>query len=145
MHVERTFTVSRPIEAVFAYLSDFENTNQWDPGTLETRRTGGDGGIGTTYANRSQFMGRETELAYETIGHDAPTFFSCRGRNKTATATDSMTFTRDGDRTQIRYRADFQFHGIIKFVAPVVVKGKLDALADETVEQITKTLEAQNA
>ena len=145
MHVERTFTVSRPIEAVFAYLSDFENTIEWDPGTLETRRTSGDGGLGTTYSNRSEFMGRETELTYETIGHNAPTFFSCRGSNKTATATDSMTFTRDGDRTQIRYRADFQFHGIIKFVAPLVVKGKLDSLADETAEKITTTLEAQNA
>lgn len=143
MHVERTFTVSRPIEAVFDYLSDFENTNEWDPGTVETRRVSGDGGLGTTYANRSEFMGRETELTYETIGYDSPTFFSCRGKNKTATATDSMTLTRDGERTQIHYRADFEFHGIIKYVAPLVVKGKLDSLADETVEQIRKTLEAR--
>ena len=48
MHVERTFTVPRPIEAVFAYLADFAHTEQWDPGTVETRRTGGDGGVGTT-------------------------------------------------------------------------------------------------
>lgn len=143
MNVERNFTVSRPIEEVFAYLSDFENTEGWDPGTISTTRTGGDGGLGTTYANRSQFMGREVELAYETIGYEAPTFFACRGKNKTATATDSMTFTRDGDRTQIHYRADFEFHGITKFVAPLVVKPKLDALADETVEQIRSTLESQ--
>ena len=141
MHVERTFTVSRSIEDVFAYLSDFENTNEWDPGTIETRRTGGDGGLGTTYANRSRFAGRETELTYETIGFDRPTFFSARGTNKTATATDSMTFTRDGDRTQIHYRADFQFHGVIRYVAPLVVKPKLSDLADETIEQIRSTLE----
>jgi len=141
MHVERTFTVSRPIEDVFDYLSDFENTNEWDPGTIETRRTGGDGGLGTTYDNRSTFAGRETELTYETVGFDRPTFFSARGTNKTATATDSMTFTRDGDRTQIRYRADFQFRGAVRFVAPLVVKPKLDALADETIEQIRSTLE----
>lgn len=142
MHVERTFTVSRSIEDVFDFLSDFENTNSWDPGTLETTRTDGDGGLGTTYANRSEFMGRETELTYETIGFDRPTFFSARGRNKTATATDTMTFTRDGDRTQIHYRADFEFHGIVKYVAPLVVKGKLDGLADETIEQIRRTLES---
>ena len=133
MYVERTFTVSRPVAAVFSYLSDFENTEEWDPGTVKTTRTGGDGGLGTTYANTSSFMGREVELAYETIGYDEPTFFACRGRNRTATATDSMTFTRDGNRTQIHYRADFEFHGIIKFLAPLVVKGKLDSLADETI------------
>lgn len=141
MHVERTFTVSRSAEDVFDYLSDFENTKEWDPGTIETRRTGGDGGLGTTYENRSKFMGRETELTYETVGFDRPTFFSARGRNKSATATDTMTFTRDGDRTQIHYRADFQFHGAFKYVARLVVKGKLDGLADETVEQIRRTLE----
>lgn len=143
MHVERTFVVSTPIEETFAYLSDFENTEEWDPGTISTRRTSGDGGIGTTYENTSEFMGRKTQLTYETIGHDDPTFFSCRGRNKTATATDTMTFTRDGDRTQIHYRADFEFHGVVKFVAPLVVKPKLDSLADETIEQIQKVLDAR--
>lgn len=141
MHVERTFTVSKPIEDVFAYLSDFTNTEEWDPGTVSTTRTSGDGGLGTTYANRSQFVGREVELAYETIGYDPPMFFACRGTNKTATATDSMTFTRDGDRTQINYRADFDFRGVVKLLAPLVVKPKLDALADETIEQIRTTLE----
>ncbi len=141
MHVERTFTVSRSIEDVFDYLNDFENTNEWDPGTIRTRRVSGDGGLGTTYANRSKFAGRETELTYETVGFDRPTFFSARGTNKTATATDSMTFTRDGERTQIHYRADFTFHGIAKFAAPLVVKPKLSALADETVEQIRHALE----
>lgn len=142
MHVERTFTVSRSVDDVFAFLSDFENTEQWDPGTVETTRTSGDGGIGTTYRNRSRFMGREVELEYETIGFDPPTFFACRGRNASATATDTMTFTRDGERTQIHYRADFAFRGLVRLVAPLVVPRKLDALADETVEQIRRTLES---
>jgi carbon monoxide dehydrogenase subunit G len=141
MHVERTFTVSRAIEDVFDYLSDFENTNEWDPGTIRTTRTGGDGGIGTTYANRSSFAGRDVELTYETIGHDRPTFFCARGTNEQSTATDSMTFTRDGDRTQIRYRADFQFRGFVKYLAPLVLRRKLDTLADETVEHIRESLE----
>ena len=70
MHVERTFTVDREIAHVFDFLSDFENTEKWDPGTIETRRLSGDGGVGTTYRNRSRFMKREVELEYETIGHD---------------------------------------------------------------------------
>ena len=142
MHVERTFIVDRPIDEVFEYLSDFENTKEWDPGTLETTRTGGDGGLGTTYRNRSSFMGREVELTYRTIGFDRPTFFSCQGTNASSTATDTMTFTRQGDRTQIQYRADFVFHGIAKLVAPLVVKPKLSSLADETIAQITDALEA---
>ena len=142
MHVERTFIVNRPIEAVFAYLSDFENTNEWDPGTVSTQRTSGDGGLGTVYANTSEFVGRKVDLVYTTVGYDEPTFFSCQGKNKQSTATDAMTFTRvEGDRTQIHYRATFEFHGITKLLAPLVVKPRLSALADETIEQITKALE----
>ena len=142
MHVERTLTVPRPVELVFDYLSDFTHTEAWDPGTVETRRTAGDGGVGTTYANTSEFMGRKTELTYETIGYDRPTFFSARGTNRTATATDSLTFTRDGERTLIHYRADFQFHGVVKLAAPLVVRPRLKSLADETVEQLRRSLES---
>lgn len=142
MFVERTFTVARPVDQVFAYLGDFTHTEAWDPGTVSTTRTSGDGGLGTTYANTSEFMGRQVELTYETITFQAPTRVQFRGRNKGSTATDSMTFTAVGEQTSIHYRADFEFHGWLTYVAPLVIRGKLDALADETVEQIKQTLEA---
>ena len=143
MHVERTFSVAQPVEIVFDYLADFTHTNEWDPGTVETTRTSGDGGVGTTYANTSEFMGRTTELTYETLTHEPPTTLRFRGKNKTATATDTLTFTPSGDgtSTQIHYRADFEFGFLISLVAPLVVKPKLDKLADDTVEQMSRTLE----
>jgi carbon monoxide dehydrogenase subunit G len=128
---------------VFAFLSDFENTEQWDPGTIETRRLSGDGGLGTTYRNRSSFMKREVELEYETIGYDPPTAFVCRGRNGRTTATDHLTFTRDGERTQVHYRAVFDFPFPVNLLAPVLARKPLETLADETVEQITKTLSSR--
>ena len=86
MHVERTFTVAQPVEAVFDYLADFTHTNEWDPGTVETTRTSGDGGVGTTYANTSEFMGRRTDLVYETLVHERPARLRFQGSNKSATA-----------------------------------------------------------
>ncbi len=91
MHVERTFTVPRPVETVFDYLSDFTTTNEWDPGTIETTRTSGAGGVGTTYANTSEFNGRKTDLVYETLVHERPARVQFQGRNKTVTTLDSMT------------------------------------------------------
>jgi carbon monoxide dehydrogenase subunit G len=134
--------VDREIEDVFDFLSDFENTEQWDPGTIETRRLSGDGGVGTTYRNLSRFMKREVELEYETIGFDRPMSFVCRGRNGRTTATDHLTFTRDGNRTQIHYRAVFDFPFPVSVLAPVLARRPLEKLADETVEQMRATLEA---
>ena len=122
MHVERTFTLTRPIDEVFAFLGDFTTTNEWDPGTVSTTRTGGDGGLGTTYANISEFMGRTVELTYETITYEVPTRVQFRGRNGGTTATDSMTFTAQPDgTTSIHYRADFEFPLLLRLVAPLVV------------------------
>lgn len=140
MYVERTLTVPRPVESVFDYLSDFTHTNAWDPGTIETTRVSGDGGVGTTYANTSEFLGRRTSLEYETVAVDRPTKLQFRGHNKMATATDTMTFTAVGAGTQIHYRADFDFGLLINLVAPLFLKGKLEKVADETMEQLEKTL-----
>ena len=60
--VERTITVSQPIAQVWAYLSDFTTTQEWDPPTVSTVRQSGDReGVGTTYLNVSEFLGYETE------------------------------------------------------------------------------------
>ncbi|WP_341924300.1 SRPBCC family protein [Nocardioides psychrotolerans] len=141
MHVERTFTVARPIEEVFAYLGDFTHTEQWDPGTVTTTRTGGDGGLGTTYANTSEFMGRRVELTYETITYEQPTRVQFRGKNKSATATDSLSFSpAPGGGTAIHYRADFDFGLLGNLVVPLVIRRKLDKVADETIEQMRRAL-----
>ena len=141
MHVERTFSVPRPITEVFAFFSDFTTTNEWDPGTRSTVRVSGDGGLGTTYTNVSEFMGRTVELTYETVTYVEPTRVQFRGRNGGTTATDSMTLTAlpDGG-TSVHYRADFEFPFLIRLVAPFVVGRRLPALADETIEQIKRSL-----
>ena len=144
MHVERTFTVQQPVTEVFDYLGDFTHTEAWDPGTVSTSRTSGDGGLGTTYANTSQFMGRTVDLSYETITFQRPSRLQFRGRNKQSTATDSMTFTPTAEGgTSIHYRADFTFHGVLKHLAPLVVRRKIDDVADDTVARIATTLAAR--
>src|SRR4051794_23085234 len=113
MFVERFFTVPRPVEAVFDYLSDFTHTTEWDPGTVETTRTSGDGGVGTTYRNRSEFLGKQVELSYEVVELERPDKLVFRGHNEDANTwtTDTMTFypSEDGGGTDVHYRADFVF------------------------------------
>ncbi len=142
MHVERTFLVPRPVEQVFDYLADFTHTNEWDPGTVETTRTSGDGGVGTTYRNTSEFVGRRVELTYETTVFERPGKVQFRGTNKQATAVDTLSFSKaaDGGSTTVHYRADFDFGLLGNLIAPILVRPKLQKVADETVEQMQRTL-----
>ena len=63
MRVRRIVTAEKPLAEVFAYLSDFTTTTEWDPGTVRTVRTAGDGGFGTEYLNTSTFAGRRLRPA----------------------------------------------------------------------------------
>ncbi len=73
---------ARP-ERVFAYLADFTHTEEWDPGTVRTHRVSGDGGVGTTYANTSRFLGRETDLNLRWCCATSPTAWcSCAGATR---------------------------------------------------------------
>ncbi len=120
MQIERTVTTDRPIADVFAYLSDFTTTTQWDPGTVRTTLTSGDGGVGTVYANTSRFMGRESQLTYTVVERAENARIVLRGVNRTVTATDTMTFAADGGGTTVTYVAAFQFSGLAKYLGPLL-------------------------
>ena len=130
MKLQRTVETTAPPAAVFAYLSDFTTTTEWDPGTVRTERVSGDGRVGTTYANTSKFMGRETELTYEVVTHRPDEQFALRGENSTVIANDTMDITPLGSGSKVTYTSDFEFKGISRFVAPLL-RPALKKLGDE--------------
>ena len=140
MEIERTLTVPRPPEEVFAYLQDFTTTEQWDPGTLRTSLQSGDGGVGTRYHNVSRFLGRETELTYVVEEVDSPSRLRLRGENKTVVAHDTMSLspTTSGG-TELTYRARFDFKGPARLVAPLLSPA-FKRLGDEAVKGLRDAL-----
>jgi uncharacterized protein YndB with AHSA1/START domain len=54
--IERTFTIHRPVEEVFAYLCDVEHGPRYTSGQREAHQTStGPAGIGTTFATSGKF------------------------------------------------------------------------------------------
>jgi uncharacterized protein YndB with AHSA1/START domain len=128
--IERVVTVEKSVESVFAYLSDFETTTEWDPGTVSTVKVDGDGGPGTKYRNKSSFAGRETELEYVVQQREAGRVFQLRGENKTVSALDTMTFRATDGGTEVTYRAEFEFKGVTRLIEPLF-KPQFKKLGDE--------------
>ncbi|WP_375483008.1 SRPBCC family protein [uncultured Jatrophihabitans sp.] len=145
--VEREVVVERPLPNVFAYLTDFTNTEQWDPGTISTVRTDGDGPlvVGAAFRNVSEYRGRRTELDYRIARLDPDEHLTFTGVNKTVESTDDMSFraehSEDGERTVLTYRAHFRFKGLARLAEPFLRKG-FEPIADDTVIQLKRTLEA---
>lgn len=131
MRLERTVTTDKPVGEVFAYLADFTTTTEWDPGTVRTTRTSGDGGVGTVYHNVSRFAGRETELDYTVVDRAENERIALEGKNKTVTAHDLMTFTSTPTGgTEVRYVADFDF-GLLTPVVGLLMRPFFKRLGDE--------------
>ena len=120
MQIQRSVETPAAPAAVFAYLSDFTTTNEWDPGTVRTTLLSGDGGAGTKYRNVSKFAGRETELTYEVIEHRPDSRYVIRGENKTVIARDTIDIEPAGTGSRVTYTADFEFRGIAKYAAPLL-------------------------
>ena len=129
MRLRKTVTVDKPVDKVFAYLSDFATTTEWDPGTVQTVRISGDGAVGTEYRNTTRFAGRETQLTYVVDELVPNQRIALRGENKTVIAHDTMTFRTSGRGTEVTYTADFTFKGLTRFLAPLL-KPALNRLGD---------------
>lgn len=121
MEITRTIDTTASVDSVYDYLSDFTTTNEWDPGTVETRRIAGTGGVGTEYHNTSKFMGRKTDLVYTTIELRPSQLVRLEGNNKTVRATDTMELTAmPSGGTRVVYNAKFDFKGLTGKVAPLL-------------------------
>ena len=140
--ITRTFTTSAPPEAAHAYLAEFRNAEAWDPGTKTCERTGGDGGVGTTYRNVSSFLGREVEITYTTVELAPPARVHLRGTNEQFEGHDIFEIRASGRGSEVTYRADMAFSGLAKIVSPVVA-AYLPVLAKKTVDELRTCLDRQ--
>ncbi|WEV76918.1 SRPBCC family protein [Janibacter cremeus] len=142
MRITRTITVDgTDPAAVYAYLKDFTNSEQWDPGTVETTLVEGDGGVGSRYHNRSVFRGKETELTYETVDLQPDRLVVMRGENRTVVAVDTMSISPgpDGTGTVLVYEANFTFKGLAKLATPFL-RGQLTTLGDDAEAALDREL-----
>jgi uncharacterized protein YndB with AHSA1/START domain len=138
--VSRTFTTTAPPGAVFDYLADFTNTEEWDPGTRSCERISGDGGVGTTYRNVSSFLGRDSEITYTTVELERPTRIHLTGHNEQFDGHDVLGIRAHGTGSEVTYTAEFAFSGAARLAVPVVA-AYLPLLARRTVAQLRGCLD----
>ncbi len=119
--VERTVTVHKPISEVWAYLSDFRNSEQWDPPSVSTTRASGEGGVGTVYENVSSLLGAETAVTYTVTEYVEQERLQLSGDAGSVQLLDTLTFasTSDGG-TSVTYHAEFTPTGAAKLTAPLL-------------------------
>ena len=138
--VERTVTVDQPPEKVWAYISDFRSTEDWDPPTVRTERTSGDGGVGTTYHNVSKLLGSEQEVEYEVTEYVEGSRLQLAGDAGSIKLLDTITVTPAGAGTTVTYHAEFNPQGGARLTEPLM-PAALKILADRVAASLEETLQ----
>ncbi|HZT06939.1 MAG TPA: SRPBCC family protein [Chloroflexota bacterium] len=108
-------------ENAFAYLSDFSNAPDWDPGTVKAERLDqGPIAEGSEFRLVAEFLGRRTELTYRVIEYDPRHAVTFLGENATATSRDRITFEPSGTGTLVAYDADLRLKGPLRAADPLL-------------------------
>lgn len=141
VQVSRTFTVRQEQEKVVAYLRDFANATQWDPGSVSNVQiSDGPVGVGTVWHNTSSLAGAKPELDY-TLVRDDPDHVRFEGRNATTDTADDIAVRDLGDgRSEIAYTATIRPKGVWRLGAPIFWL-LFQRVAGETVRSMTRSLE----
>jgi hypothetical protein len=116
-----TIATPRPPDEVFAYLSDFSRSLEWDPGVVEAQRLDDEPiSKGSEFRIVAEFLGRRTSLLYRVVEFDPPRLITFRGVNSTVVSVDRLTFENFGGGTQLTYEADLTLKGPFKVADPIL-------------------------
>jgi carbon monoxide dehydrogenase subunit G len=120
-HYNASVDTSRPPDDIFAYLSDFSSTQEWDPGVIEAERLG-DAPVhkGTEFRLLARFLGRKIPLTYRIVEYDPPNAVTFRGESSTVVSLDRITFEPFDGGTRIVYDADLALKEAFKLADPLL-------------------------
>ena len=140
-----TVDTPRPPDEVFAYLSDFANAAEWDPGTVHSERLGeGPLGEGAEFRLVAAFLGRKTTLTYRITEYQPPHAVMLRGENSTVVSLDRITFEPSDDGTWIVYDADLTLKGPLKLADPLLALA-FNRVGDHAVAGLRNTIGTQQS
>lgn len=121
VRAEVSTTIKRPIEEVFALMSDSSNAPKWVSGWTESKKTSdGPIGVGTTWHGVGKFLGRRMDNDSEYTEFEANRKFTFKSATPFPT-TMAFTFESIGGGTRVRQTVDAEPGGFFKLAAPVLV------------------------
>jgi carbon monoxide dehydrogenase subunit G len=119
MRYARAIEVTTPPAETFAYLADFTNTAEWDPGIAEARRlTPAPTEVGSRFEIVAVFRGNRQRFEYVVTELDEGKRIALHGDGEKAVSDDVMTVSASGAGTRVLYEADIRLKGPLRVVEP---------------------------
>jgi uncharacterized protein YndB with AHSA1/START domain len=118
--VSNSITIRRPIEDVFAVLTNVENTGKWFPWNVEEHWTSSPPhGVGSTRRAVTTMLGRRTENDAVVTEYQRPHRAVIKGTSPNAPFVGTLTFAPEGDGTRVEVTTELEFRGATRVVGPL--------------------------
>jgi len=120
--VEEYVEIKRPVNRVFAYLTDEKNWPHWTSSVLEAEQTSvGQIGIGTTFRGVDQIMGHRIAWVSKITEYEPNRRMSHVLTSGNNLVEQHLTFNSIEGGTKFNFVYDMKAGGLLKFIAPILV------------------------
>jgi uncharacterized protein YndB with AHSA1/START domain len=126
---ENTVMIAKPMEDVFAFLSDLENVPQWNYAIIETRKVSeGPVGVGTIYQQVRSVPSRSEERL-EVTAYNPPRHLEIRGQLGPFLSRLSYALDAFPEGTRLTNAVELELRGPGRLLGRVAVPRVRDAVA----------------
>ena len=141
--IEASVVINRPVEEVFAYVVDPNNTAQWAGPVVEAKQTSeGPVGLGTTSTRVTQFLGRTMEATYEITEFEPNRYCADKMTSGPMPISSRISIESVKEGAKVTIAGEIEAAGFFKLAAPIVARmGKRQVATD--VLTLKDLLEAQ--
>lgn len=124
MRFNETFTVARPPEEVFDYVTDPSKLSTWQPVNRGIEQlTEGPPGLGSRFRERTKPPGaREFEQITEFVAFDRPRLLKVHVVAGPVPADGTWAFAPEGAGTRVTFTAEGELHGVMKLLGPITTR-----------------------
>jgi carbon monoxide dehydrogenase subunit G len=138
----REIEVAGDPDAVFAYLADFTNTAEWDPGIVEARRlTEGPTTAGSRFEVVALFRGKRQRFEYVVTEYDERRrLIVLHGEGTKASSDDVISVAEASGRTYVSYEANLRLKGAYRVAEPFV-RSAFARMADAALDGLVVALD----
>ena len=148
LRVEQSVFINKPVEQVWNFLTDFQNTPKWDIGVLETKQTSaGAAGLGTTFQNIGPFLGRTSVREYRVTEielNKKVTVKLITPSKLIKKAEVSYAFEPANNGTKLTTTGGIEFNGFFKLIQPILLR-RAESDSQGDLDNLRHLLEAPSA
>ena len=136
--------IARPVEDVFAYVTDPRTMPEWQQGAVRGHMDGPTTRVGSRCTTVRKIGRREREVTTEITEYDPPHRWADRGIEGPIRAIVAVTVEplAEGTGSRVSIELDFSGHGVGKLLVPLIVRRQAAGEMPENMRRLKQRLEA---